>query len=288
MLITVQVFSNEVVVSIARSPIEFPELIREGDHLVQFYKSETYLAESVANYVAPSLMNGEGVLIVATREHLDLFDTSLRELFINTSFLKLTKQLVMLDAKEVLGEVSRNGTPDPDLFKDYFRKVLTELKAQYGIVKTYEGMVNLLWNQGDLEGTLAAEELWDELIKDLGTTLLCSYSMESLSEEKHGVAFSEICLRHTHVIPAEGIIESNDHRDQLKKIAELQFKISSKNKIFNELKVNTLEMMIPLMALKIHLRELKQQIESIDGRSMILKCEHQIERMASITEKLSR
>jgi hypothetical protein len=275
-------------VSIARSPIEFPELIKEGDHLVQFYKNESHLAETVSNFVAPALWNGEGVVLIATSAHLEAFEHALNLLYINTTFLKLTKQLIMLDVNETLKKFMLNNLPDRNKFDEVFGPLMTEMKGQYQVVKVYGELVNELWTQGNLTATMELEALWNDLLKWHDFTLLCAYSLESLSEEKQGIVFTEICQCHSHVIPAEGIIETDDHKDQLRRIAELQFKMSSGAKSFNEWKKNTLEMMIPLTALKIHLRELKNQAVAMDVKSLVMKCEHQIDRMARITENLYR
>lgn len=273
--------------SLARSPIEFPELIREGDHLVQFYRHDSHLADVVSNFAAPALMNNEGVIIIATKEHLDRFERNLQGHYLNTSFMKLTKQLVLLDAHEMLGQFMQYGLPDSGKFMSTVGQLIKDMKGQYPSIKAYGEMVNVLWGTGNLEGTLELERLWNELQKDFGFSLLCAYSLESLSEEKNGLAFSEICQCHSHVIPAEGIMEIDNHKEQLKKIAELQFKMSSSSKSFTEWKVNSLEMMIPLTALKIYLKEMKNKSD-FDLKSLVLKCEHQIDRMTMITEKLSK
>lgn len=272
---------------IVRSPIEFPEQIREGDHLVQFYKNESHLAETVSNFAAPALMSGEAVLIIATAEHLREFEKSLSELYLNTGFLKLTKQLLFLETEELITKFMLGDKADNEQFISYVSDLLQDMKRQFASVKVYSEIMSELWKKGNVDATLQFEKLWSSLQKDHSFSLLCAYSLDSLSEEKQGIIFSEICQCHTHVIPAEGIIETDNHKEQLRRIAELQFKISSQYKSFHDWKVNTLEMMIPLAALKLYLREINFQSD-VDLRSLVLKCEHQIDRMSIITERLSK
>jgi hypothetical protein len=274
-------------VLIARSPIEFPEKIKEGDHLVQFYENDNHLTETVANYVAPALMNGEGVFIIATRKHLEGFERELRSFSLNTSFLKLTNQLVMLDAHESLKMFMVNGIPDRDLFYKTVGQPINEMRALFSTVKAYGEIVNLLWDEENLKGTLALEALWSELLSKSGFTLLCAYPIDSLIEEKSGIAFTEICQCHTHVIPAEGVIEFDSQNEQLRKIAELQFKAGSENKTLNHWKVSTKEMLAPLTAIKLHLLELKDHLNESDMHMLVSKCEYQLERITNITKELS-
>lgn len=272
----------------SRSPIEFPENLRDGDHLVQFYKEDSFLTETVTNYVAPALMSGEGVILIATEKHLSMFEQSLRQLPLNTSLLRLTGQLVMLDAQVTLDKFMVNGLPDAQKFAEEIGGVLYEMKAKFHHVKMYGEMVNILWNESNIYGTVALEKLWNALLSKKEFSLLCAYSMESLAEEKEGIGFSEVCQCHSHVIPAEGVIDVDTPDLQMRQVAFLQFKQSSELKTLRDWKANTLELKIPLTALKIHLRDIKSIPDNDEVSSLISKCELQISRLNKIVEQLSK
>lgn len=277
-----------------RSPLEFPEKIKDGDHLVQFYNSDEFLADAVTTFIAPALMCGEGAIIVATEAHLHLFEKALQDSQINTSLLRLSGQLLLLDADLTLKSFMVNDIPDPLKFHLTIGGALTEMTSKYPGVKAYGEMVNILWNEGNIYGTIALEKLWTELMSQKKFSLLCAYSLESMCEDKLGVAFSEVCKCHTHVMPAEGVIEASSSNDQLKRITELQYNIGIKDKLLKDSKLNSLEMMIPLTSLKIQLREMKNVLERTPGscevelNAIILKCENQLNRMRNIIEKLSK
>ncbi|HEV7476656.1 MAG TPA: hypothetical protein VGO02_02855, partial [Burkholderiales bacterium] len=58
------------------------ELLRHptgGDHIVQTWQDEAFLAETVAEYVGSGLRGGEGALIVARPAHFELFKRNLAE-----------------------------------------------------------------------------------------------------------------------------------------------------------------------------------------------------------------
>lgn len=269
-----------------RSPIEYPELLMDGDHLVQFYRDDQHLAETVTNYIAPALLDGEAAIIVATEGHLLQFEKGLKDLHINTSLMRLTGQLMMFEACATLNQFMINGMPDPVKFHEVIGTTLTQMRSRFSNVRAYGEMVNILWNEGNVYGTIELEKLWGELLENKNFTLLCAYAIDTLSEEKLGVAFKEVCQCHTHVIPAEGIIEPESSNDQLRRIADLQFMASSESKKNKHLKNSALELLVPLTALRIHLRALKQPENVEDISTLVLKCEKHLELVFSIIEKL--
>lgn len=276
-----------------RSPLESPEKIQDGDHLVQFYHSEQFLTDTVTNFIAPALMSGEGVILVATENHLYQFEKALQDLQINSSLMRLSGQLLMLDAELTLNSFMVNGAPDPETFHAVIGDTMIEMTSKFPAVKVYGEMVNILWSAGNIYATIALEKLWSELVVSKKFSLLCAYSMESMCEDKQGIAFSELCQCHTHVMPAEGIIELPTSNEQLQKITSLQFQVGLKDKLLKDTKLGSLEMMIPLTSLKIQMREIKSMLErnSVspeEAESVLNKCEIHLGRMRNVIEKLSK
>lgn len=277
-----------------RSPLEFPDKIQDGDHLVQFYHSDQFLAETVTNFIAPALMSGEGAILVATENHLYQFEKALQDLQINTSLMRLSGQLLLLDADLTLKGFMVNDFPDPQKFHALIGGAMTEMTSKFPGVKAYGEMVNILWGAGNIYGTIALEKLWAELMIKKKFSLLCAYSIDSMCEDKQGIAFSEVCQCHTHVMPAEGVIEVTGNNDQLQNITQLQFMMGVKEKQLRDAKLGSLEMIIPLTSLKIQFSEIKKILKNnssgseSDIASIVEKCEGQLDRMRSIIEKLSK
>lgn len=55
----------------------------EGNHLVQFWENDEFLAKSVAHFISEGLIVGEGAIVIATKEHLAAFIKSLEVLGID-------------------------------------------------------------------------------------------------------------------------------------------------------------------------------------------------------------
>lgn len=204
------------------SPLKTPEKLCCGDHLVQFYENDKFLAEAVASYAAPALNKGEGVILIATQEHLDIFEAAFKKHYLQVDHLKESGQLLLLNAQAILKYFMVDQSPDPKKFFPLMGQAITDMQKKFGKVKAYGEMVNILWKDGNLDGTIALEKLWNNLSDHIDFTLLCAYSMEHFNDEKHGVAFREICHTHTHVIPTEEVIEVQNPDDQLRMIATLQ------------------------------------------------------------------
>src|SRR6185295_19267360 len=74
----------------------------EREHFVQFFEDDAFLEESVAGYVRAGLENGEGAVIIATREHRVAIAKKLKASGIDVSEARARGQFIVLDAVETL------------------------------------------------------------------------------------------------------------------------------------------------------------------------------------------
>ena len=97
------------------------------DHLVQLYNDEAFLARAVSLFVGMGLADGEGAVIVATPEHVDLFKKTLRGAGLAVDVLIEREQLLFFDARTCLARFMVDGMPDRDKFVNLVRAALTHL-----------------------------------------------------------------------------------------------------------------------------------------------------------------
>ena len=71
-----------------------------------------------------------------------------------------------------------------------------------GVPRLYGEMVDLLWKDGNTEGAILLEELWNELVQTYSFSLLCASAMGNFVQADAD-GFRRICDRHTHVMPTE-------------------------------------------------------------------------------------
>jgi hypothetical protein len=174
----------------------------DGDHLVQIYQDERFLAEAVAEYIGAGLRAGEAALLVATPSHRAAFLRQLAAVGIAPEQAIRRGQLRLVDAAECLTRFMRDGMPQWQSFHEVVGALLAELRLQYPTVRAYGEMVDLLWSGGQREAAIRLEELWNELAKLQTFSLLCAYCMDNLDASAYGGPLEMVCSAHTHLIPA--------------------------------------------------------------------------------------
>ena len=247
--------------NLSRSLLEFPEKLRAHDHIVQFYDGEEFLIKTVINFVAPALLCGEGVILIATQAHLRIVNSSLQELQLKPQEFIQKGQLIMLDAEETLNQIMSHDQIDSIQFDTLVGGLLNEMESRFDTIKAFGEMVNILWQQGHHNVALALEKIWNSCLENKNVTLLCAYSMDVICEERDGISFMDICNCHSHVLPAEGVIESQTSRELMKKIVELQFLNMIGVKKIKRNQTNLQELTLPLTSMKIELLNLRKSLE---------------------------
>jgi hypothetical protein len=181
-------------------------------HSVQFYEDDAYLVGAVAGFLAQGLIVGQPIVVIATETHRTAFAQRLSYEGFDVEAATSSGQLKMLDARATLDTLMIGATPDPGQFKMMAERVLGE-RATAGAsscgVRLYGEMVDLLCRDGNADGALRLEELWNELAHDYAFSLLCGYSMGNFHETAHATRFQEICCQHTHVVPTEHFVRAD-------------------------------------------------------------------------------
>jgi hypothetical protein len=149
----------------------------EHSHTVQFFDDDNTLSESVALFAGHGLLSSAGVLIVAVPVHIKGIQSVLFERGIDVEKMKATGQLTFQDAEAALKRFLKNGQPDPKTFDEVIGQLIRDLLSKFSNVYAYGEMVGLLWKEGNAIGTVALEELWNDLQKRNPFTLFCGYSL---------------------------------------------------------------------------------------------------------------
>lgn len=173
-----------------------------GDHLVQLYQDEAFLAEAVGDYAAAGLRAGEAVLLVVTPEHRRLFLRRLDALGVYPDQAQRRGQLRVLDAAAALEGFMQEGRPRWRPFQQGLGGILAELRGQYPALRLYGEMVDVLWREGRREAATELEDLWNRLGAQHAFSLLCAYRMDNLDGAAYEGPLQCVCRSHTHLIPA--------------------------------------------------------------------------------------
>ena len=177
----------------------------QANHLVQFYKDESFFQSKVAQFLSAGLVARERVIVIATRPHCDGLSQTLASSGIQVARAVQNGQLTFLDARETLARFMAGDMPDEGLFTSLIRDELerNEGDAPQRRIRLFGEMVDLLSRDGNTAAAVRLEEMWNALLKSYQCSLLCAYVMGNFYRERDGDLLSEICKVHTHVLPDE-------------------------------------------------------------------------------------
>lgn len=200
------------------------ETIDDHGHLVQFYESDAFLAESVRDFMVAGLESGEAAVIVATKDHRIAIDELLEASDLDVQSLRDEGRYVLLDATETLSRFMVDGEPEPALFSAAVGSVVARAGSAGTRIRIFGEMVALLWAEGNVLAALRLEQLWNELAEAHPFSLLCAYPMEGFGDS---AMFKQVCTLHARVIPTESYTALTSVDDRLRAISELQQKAAA-------------------------------------------------------------
>jgi hypothetical protein len=168
-------------------------------HDVHFYRTDDALVASVVDFLAAGVRVGQPIIVIATDSHRRAVADGLRERGLDPDTLLAGRLAIWLDARQTLKLFMEGGLPDRELFMatvgSVFELVLE--KRQYLLVRAFGEMVDLLWKDGNADGALQLEQLWNELGTKYKYSLLCGYSLENFLHETGVSDFRRVCDHHT-------------------------------------------------------------------------------------------
>ncbi len=147
----------------------------ETGHVVHFYDHAETLALAVADFLGAGLAEGGTALVVATPEHRAAIAGVLGAAGIDVAAARAAGQYTELDAATVLGEFMVDGSPDPSLFESTVRPLLRTADAGIQPMRVYGEMVDLLWEQGNIQAAHDLEGLWNSIGAGRDFALFCGY-----------------------------------------------------------------------------------------------------------------
>jgi PAS domain S-box-containing protein len=176
-------------------------------HSVQFYTDDNFLLDTLSRFMGAAVGSGDAGVVIATPEHRLALAMRLRERGLELERAVEQGRYIALDAAETLGRFMTNGWPDEQEFLQVIGGVITRAKAaaqkEHGRAALFGEMVALLWAQGNVEGALRLEELWNQIAQSHSFSLVCAYPLTHFYNEAQTEPFIRICQQHSAVLPAE-------------------------------------------------------------------------------------
>jgi hypothetical protein len=173
------------------------------NHVVQIYEDDRVFLDLLTGFVTGGINAGECVIIIATAAHLTALNERLREEQYNVFALKLSDQLIFLNAEEALNSFMVNDWPDEILFRHLVSGLVSKAKLRNRKVRAFGEMVALLWAQGHNGATVQLEHLWNKFCGTEAFTLFCAYPRSGFTQDPH-TSVLNICGAHSKMVAGVG------------------------------------------------------------------------------------
>jgi anti-sigma regulatory factor (Ser/Thr protein kinase) len=167
-------------------------------HAVSFYVHDQDVVEEVAHFVTEGTQQGGRAVVVATSEHLKGLVETLRAMGLDPDEPPVAGRLLLLDAKETLRSFSSGSGLDRERFLTGVAQRVIDAGADGAPVRLFGEMVSLLWEAGDVQGAIALEAMWNDLIDQHDFDLMCAYPA-SLIETSSLLEVRAVCDQHSSV-----------------------------------------------------------------------------------------
>jgi hypothetical protein len=175
------------------------------DHIVQLYQDQQFLNRAVCRFAASAIANGEGVILVPTAAHWEAFHPRLEAEGVDVAAVIDRGQLTVVDADTLLPQFMARAMPDAPVFLGLAGETVARARGggRYPKVRWWGEMVNILWERGDVAGSMALEDLFDRLAHEQEIAIFCSFVMDNFDGEVHSRMIPRLGQNHSHLIPVE-------------------------------------------------------------------------------------
>ncbi len=171
-------------------------------HEVVYCSDRSVLLSSYTNFIASTQSAGDKTIIVATKPHLEDIYRQLEAQGLSVDVAIKKGNLVPLDVAEVLPQFMVNEMPEPVRFLRAVCPVIDRLANTTGshsrVVACGECAPTLL-AQGNVDGAIRLELLWDQLARVFKMETLCLYASETFDRANDDHAQHFVSAEHSAV-----------------------------------------------------------------------------------------
>ncbi|MFT3924155.1 MAG: MEDS domain-containing protein [Myxococcales bacterium] len=199
---------------------------RDGDHVVQFYRSEDEYPQRMGAWIHEGLVDGDGILAVVTQAHENALLAFLQASGCNPDAALARGRLKFLDASRALSMFFSGGPPTVAMLEKHVKPLLDSVRAasRNGRVRAFGEVVSLLARVGRTADAVHLERTWGRAQDSLEFSLLCAYRLADFPRASDHKAFCAVCSSHDRVLPAldeASISDSSRVAAQLARLEQL-------------------------------------------------------------------
>lgn len=161
-----------------------------AQHLVAFYQDPEALCLALTGSVLAGIRSGEQIVLIVTRPHWTSVEARLRVQQVQVGRLLQRRQIVVVDAEEVLAQVTADGPLDLDRLQALLESLLDPALAPH---RVFGELVSLLAARGHFEEALKVEKLGMALASRATVTVACAYDLAHLRHDPEAIDAVAAC-----------------------------------------------------------------------------------------------
>jgi DNA-binding NarL/FixJ family response regulator len=173
-------------------------------HEVGFYVDDRSLWHARIDFIREALKNGNAAVLIASESHHNDVLSRLQTHGVDVSAAIEWGRYIAQDVAEALSSLMVNDMPDPVKFSKLAGALIANAAISVDgdpsrVFVCGEG-TTLLWEQGNEEGVVRLEHLWDEMARTCAVKVHCGYVLSSFHGERRNDLYGRICAEHSVVL----------------------------------------------------------------------------------------
>lgn len=161
------------------------------------------MIDSYARFIESGLRNGNALIVVVTESHRARLISRLETDKVDVATAIERDIYVPLDATETRSRLTVGDMPDPvrcaKVVGDLIRESAKSVEGKHDRVMVCGEIAPTLLSNGNAEGAIRLEHLWDEITRGYGVRTLCGYPWSGFRDRENDPAFQRICTEHSAV-----------------------------------------------------------------------------------------
>jgi hypothetical protein len=168
------------------------------DHVIQIYENDQKFIQVLSQFVHGGLVAGDGVIVIATPQHLKEVQSKLAQSGISIEDY-LHSQYFPMVAHEILDQFMVDGLPDERLFNQIISGFISKVRGNKRKVRAFGEMVAVLWKEGNRSATVKLEQLWNKFCENEVFCLFCAYPKSGFDHDIN-TSLNHICSAHSKIV----------------------------------------------------------------------------------------
>jgi CheY-like chemotaxis protein len=172
-------------------------------HEVEFFADDASAIEGYARFIESALNSGKTVVFVATERHRAEVLRRLERDGVDVTGAIGKERYISLDVAETLSKIVIDDRPDgvrcAELVHELIARAQRGVQGEHSRVVFFGECAPTLLSQGNVEGAIEMERVWDQITRNHDSDVFCVYLWNSLPGRESNPLFQRICAEHTAV-----------------------------------------------------------------------------------------